>query len=68
MSLELAEIKFEDDGFLGDHNMPCAVCVKRHAIWNHNRRLFSPCWECQRAGYKLIKLNWFDRLLGRGEK
>lgn len=41
------------------HNMPCAVCQKKHAIGceDHDALgtyFFAPCVDCQEQGWKLI--------------
>lgn len=70
MSLKpLAVIEIDGDGLVVHHNMPCAVCGKKHAVYVSNNGIFLPCWGCQRKGYKLIRTDhkkimgffeWFD--------
>jgi hypothetical protein len=53
--------------FMGmEHNYLCAVCREDSAIINCNTGILQPCSVCQeRRHYRVIRLNWFDRLLGR---
>lgn len=50
----LAVIEIDSDGLVVHHNMPCAVCGKKHAVYQTNYGIFLPCWKCQKKGYKLI--------------
>lgn len=61
----LAKIEMHGDGMFVEHNMPCAVCGKKHAVYNMNEGTFSPCWACQIKGHKLVQLKngWFSWLL-----
>ncbi|RLG45558.1 MAG: hypothetical protein DRN81_01180 [Thermoproteota archaeon] len=65
IGMELAEIKVLTDGLVVLHNMPCAVCGDKYAVYQSNYGIFLPCWKCQEKGYMLIntKKNWFFKLL-----
>lgn len=63
----MAEFVYRDCGPGGmEHNYLCAVCRKESAVLECNTGILQPCWECQKK-YKLVRLNWIDRLLGRRE-
>lgn len=51
----LADIRLESDGMLAFHNMPCACCLRKHAVYDCQVGIFQPCWECQRSGWKIAK-------------
>jgi len=62
----MAEIVINDFGGApyAKHNMPCAVCGKKKAVFEINYGRFQPCWECQDAGWRTVRFNgWFGRLL-----
>lgn len=40
-------------GMLPEHNVPCAICLKRHAVLDCNSGIFEPCWQCQEEGWQL---------------
>jgi len=45
-----------------DHNVLCNVCHENSAVWNlggPNHNILEPCWDCQRAGYRTVKLTKF---------
>ena len=55
--MELNKIEIiTDGGPWAVHNMPCAVCGKKHAVIELWSGRFQPCWSCQGKGYKLLKL------------
>lgn len=68
--MELAKIEINDLGGspVATHNMPCAVCLKKHAVYHLDEGHFSPCWDCQRNGYDIVgpthsKVKaWFRRM------
>jgi hypothetical protein len=65
--MELARIVVDDFGGapIAEHNMPCAVCGREHAVLCLNNGTFEPCWNCQRAGWVLIdrkRLPWWRRV------
>lgn len=47
-----------------EHNYLCAVCRDKPAVLETHIGTLQPCWDCQ-SKYRLIKLTWVDRLLGR---
>lgn len=36
------------------HDMPCAVCLKNHAVLYMNDWIFLPCRQCHAKGWKLV--------------
>lgn len=62
---ELAKIKVEVHGPMATHNMPCAVCRRRHAVLDLSTGVMQPCWCCQRWGWR-VKKSWLACLFGRG--
>lgn len=63
-NIEKAEFVFRRF-FMGmDHNYLCACCKEKSAVQEIHTGVLQPCWDCQKT-YKIIKLNWFDKLLGR---
>lgn len=61
--LEIAKIEIRDHGIIVEHNMPCAVCQTKKAVYLINNQTFMPCWECQDKGYRTIKLSKFKQWL-----
>ena len=47
------------------HNYVCSVCKDESGVQNCNTGILEPCRTCQQKGYRVIKLTWFDKLLGR---
>jgi hypothetical protein len=50
-----------------EHDQACCVCTNRKAVLDMQRALFLPCWQCQAAGWTLIRKkkrlgNWKRRL------
>lgn len=45
------------------HNYLCAVCRENKAVL-YLYDVLQPCWACHKK-YRLIRLTWFDRLIGR---
>lgn len=56
--MELAKIEWNDFGGapICEHNMPCAVCWTKPAVYLMNDSHFEPCWKCQEKGWKLIQV------------
>jgi len=44
---------------MAEHNMPCSVCTKKHAVYDLSNGIFYPCWDCQKSGYTLIQRKWW---------
>lgn len=63
--MNIFEVKIDDyDGApVATHNMPCAVCYKKHAVLDMGEGIFQPCWDCQKI-YKLRKVSicWLKKL------
>lgn len=55
--MELAQIIVEQHGPAAEHNMPCSICQKRHAVYDMNQDRFLPCWQCQKKGWRTVKLS-----------
>lgn len=54
-----------DSGMMSTHDYSCPVCRKQSAVLDHSAGLMQPCWDCQKKGYKLIKLDnrkWWQKL------
>ena len=63
---EMADVEvFTDGGPWAMHNMPCSVCQRNKAVLNLNTGILEPCWECQRAGWHLVRRSrsWWRRIL-----
>lgn len=56
--MKLAKIKMDDFGGapVCDHNMPCAVCGIKPAVYQLNLGYFHPCWNCQEEGWRIIQM------------
>jgi hypothetical protein len=70
--VNLAKIEINDFGGapIAEHNMPCAVCGTNHAVLEIGFGRFSPCWECQKKGWELIRKPtgpWYKRWYKRIE-
>ena len=59
---KLSKPKIHNEGIWGTHDMPCAVCHKRHAVMDCQTEVFYPCRECEEKGWVLKKkkklFNW----------
>ncbi len=56
--MEMMKVKIDDFGGapIAEHNMPCAVCHKKKAVYNlsagHAKSgVFDPCWDCEKKGW-----------------
>jgi len=58
---EKAVFKYRVLGQAMEHNYYCAVCRDKSAVIELG--ILQPCWDCQGIKYRLIKTNWFLRLL-----
>lgn len=55
--MELAELQIEPFGpGCHTHNMRCAICRARHAVFASPEMIFLPCWECQKKGWRLFQV------------
>lgn len=50
----------EFHGPAATHDMPCACCHSRPAVYNLNDGVFKPCWICQET-WELRRLPWWKR-------
>lgn len=50
-----------DGGPWATHDYACPVCVEKSAVLELGTGQFSPCWPCQKLGWRTKKLNWWDR-------
>lgn len=57
---ELAPVRLCIDGPVAHHNMPCAICHSRKAVYNLNEGIFKPCWKCQQT-WELRRRPWYRR-------
>lgn len=46
-------------GLFAEHDMSCAVCCSKKAVFNCNKLIFEPCWECQNNKWALIRVPKF---------
>lgn len=63
--MELAKIEIENLGLVAHHNMPCGICLERHAVYNCQEGRFSPCWQCQNAGWRTWRRGVIGRMIDR---
>lgn len=61
MHPKLAKIHLEVPGPFAIHNMPCAVCSERPAVYVLCNGTYEPCWGCQGRGWILRKRRWWER-------
>jgi hypothetical protein len=62
--MKLAEIIVNDFGGspFCEHNYPCPVCRCCKAVLDMNAGRFGPCWQCQREGWRTLRLpKWLRR-------
>lgn len=65
--LPLADITvyLHDSLMIANHNYPCPLC-KGSAVYVIPTGIFQPCLDCQKKGYKIVKVNnkrsWFSKL------
>jgi hypothetical protein len=58
--------RIEDHGIFANHDYPCPVCLKEHAVLNMQTGVFQPCWLCQTEGFRTyIVPRWLRKLLAR---
>ena len=66
--IELADITvyIHDSMMFAIHNYPCPVCKVSSAVYIIPTGIFEPCWDCQKKGYKIVKVtkskSWFSKL------
>lgn len=66
--LPLADITvyLHDSLLIANHEYPCPVCKVNSAVYNMSNGIFQPCWDCQKKGYKIVKVtkvkSWFSKL------
>jgi hypothetical protein len=66
--LPLADITvyLHDSLLIANHNYPCPVCKVNSAVYVIPTGIFEPCWDCQKKGYKIVKVtkakSWFSEL------
>lgn len=65
-SIEKAEFVFKREFMMMEHNYLCAICKEKSAIMETWNGVLQPCYECQKK-WRVLKLNWLDRLFKRGE-
>lgn len=65
--LVAAQYVYRTIGMIQEHNYLCAVCREQKAVIEVWHGILQPCWDCQKKGYKIFKMNWLDKLMGRGE-
>lgn len=58
-----AEFIFAREFMMMDHNYLCAVCKEKPAVQDTSTGILQPCWDCGNAGFQVVKVNWFSRLL-----
>lgn len=51
-------------GPAAEHDMPCACCGHRKAVYNLNEAVFKPCWICQET-WELRRIPWYRGILSR---
>lgn len=63
--MELNELKIEHLVLgLHEHNMRCAICRDKHAVFTSPEMIFLPCWDCQKKGWKTVQLTgWLGKIL-----
>lgn len=44
-----------DGGPWALHDMPCAVCLVKPAVYDLGNGTFQPCWNCQIYDWQLVK-------------
>jgi len=63
--MELLQPKIVTDGGpWANHNMPCAVCGKAHAVLDLSTAIFHPCRFCAKE-WVLKKKNFLTKILER---
>ena len=49
---------------VAEHDVVCPICGQRHAVLLLNVGRFSPCWDCQRKGWRTYKFPlWLIRII-----
>ena len=65
--IEKAEYIFKREFMMQEHNYLCAVCKDKSAIIETWHGILQPCYDCQKT-WKVLRLNWLDKLLKRGDR
>lgn len=63
--IEKAEFVFSREFMITDHNYLCAVCREESAVLDNSCGILQPCWECQKKGYVVVKINWLVKLFDK---
>lgn len=61
--IEKADYIFAREFMAQEHNYNCAVCKEKSAVAECHTGILQPCWDCQKTGYVIIKINWLVKLL-----
>lgn len=56
----LADVRVENHLMFAEHNMPCPICLKKPAVFDCQREFFSPCWDCQKDGWRTMRKRRFS--------
>jgi hypothetical protein len=65
VTIEKAEFVYKRI-FMGmEHNYLCAVCKENSGVQDCSKGIMQPCWECQKKGYVLVKINWLVKLFDK---
>lgn len=63
--IPMMKVEIEFHGPAAIHNMPCAVCHVRKAVYQCNTGIFQPCWSCQHDTWELRKVGLWRGLFRR---
>lgn len=56
--MKLIEIEIHTDGGpWAEHNYPCPIFWERPSVYELGYGIFSPSWEAQKKGWKIVKVN-----------
>lgn len=63
--IEKAEFIFSREFMIMEHNYLCAVCKENSAVQETHTGVLQPCWDCQKRGFQIVKINGLVKLLDK---
>lgn len=63
--IEKAPYIFKREFMIQEHNYYCGVCKEKSAVADCDTGVLQPCWDCQKQGYVVLKINWLIKFLDK---
>lgn len=63
--IQKAPYTYSREFMVQEHNYYCGVCKENSAVADCDSGILQPCWECQKLGYVVVKINWLIKILDK---